>query len=166
MSRHPGWPTHHCHQLFLVTHTARSIRMEITLKYALQRIMQYTLKVISIMDQLLKISITVHVLFRHYRVTEEVSGSCTAFHKWKSNCKSTHNISINHPELADQINSRLSCSVKALWCLGENHCGVICVVNSMLLLMPPSVLISTPFVLQNKMWVLTKLNGKLMYVIK
>lgn len=53
------------------------------MKYALGRIVQYALKVISIMDQLLRKFITTHVLLRHFHDEEEVSGSCKAFQQMK-----------------------------------------------------------------------------------
>lgn len=57
------------------------------MKYALERFVLYVLKVISIMDQLLRKFITIQVLLRHSRDKEEVSGSCKLFNKLKFNCK-------------------------------------------------------------------------------
>lgn len=53
------------------------------MEYALERIVQYALKVISIMDQLVRKFITIHVLLRHSHDKEEVSRSCKAFQQMK-----------------------------------------------------------------------------------
>lgn len=80
------------------------------MKYALERILRYALKVISIMDQPLRKFITIHVLLRHSRDTAEVSGSCKAFSTNENLIAKIYGISIHHPQLAEQINSRL-CAV-------------------------------------------------------
>lgn len=53
------------------------------MKHALEGILQYALKVISIMDQLLRKFITTHVLLRHSSDQQDVSGSCKAFQQMK-----------------------------------------------------------------------------------
>lgn len=51
------------------------------MKYALQRIVQYDLKVIPIIHRLLRKFITIHVLRRHSRDEEEVSEVVRLFNK-------------------------------------------------------------------------------------
>lgn len=54
------------------------------LKHALERTVQYTLKVISVMKQPLKKFITKHVLLKHSGDKEGVSGTCKAFTQMKT----------------------------------------------------------------------------------
>ncbi|KAG7493296.1 hypothetical protein JOB18_005709 [Solea senegalensis] len=82
----------------------------------------------------------------------KVSGSCKVFPTNENLiCKS---IQYPNPSAPRSLNRLIAGFVqyKSLLMSWGKYCGVICVVNSMLLLlMPPSVLLSTPFVLLNKM---------------
>lgn len=54
------------------------------MKHAPEKIVQYALTVISVMDQLLRKLITIHALLKHSHDQEEVSGSCKAFQQMKT----------------------------------------------------------------------------------
>lgn len=99
---------------------------------------------ISIMDQLLRKLITIHVLCKHSHDQEEVP-----FQQMKTQtCEISQSIGQSSQ---DRFKEGFVWYKSPAYVLKKNHCGVICVVNSMLRFMPPCVLLSTPFVLQNKM---------------